>query len=54
MDDERKKLITNKATNELARLISYVNLGSQEMPIEEYYVQLAREDIVIKNSSRVI
>jgi hypothetical protein len=34
-----------EATNELATLISYLNLGSEEMPIEEY-LQLAVEDIV--------
>ena len=45
MDDEREKLRMKEATNELASLISSLNLGSEEMPIEEY-VQLAREEIV--------
>jgi hypothetical protein len=34
-----------EATNELASLISFWNLGSEEIPIEEY-VQLAGEEIV--------
>ena len=34
-----------EATNELASLISSLNLGSKELPIEEY-VQLAREEII--------
>ena len=45
MDDEREKLRMKEATNELASLISSLNLGSEEMPIEEY-VQLAGEEIV--------
>jgi hypothetical protein len=38
--DEKKD-----ATNELASLISSLNLGSEDMPIKEY-VQLVGEDIV--------
>ena len=34
-----------KNANELARLISSLDLGREEMPIEEY-VRLAREEIV--------
>ncbi len=45
MDDKREKLRMKEATNELASLISSLNLGSEEMPIEEY-VQLAWEVIV--------
>ena len=44
MDHERKSRM-KEATNELASLISFVNLGSEEMPIEEY-VQLVKEEIV--------
>ena len=40
-----KKLRMKEATNELASLISSLNLGSKELPIEEY-VQLAREEII--------
>ena len=45
MDDECEKSIMEVATNELASLISFLNLGSEEMPIEEY-VQLIGEEIV--------
>ena len=45
MDDEREKLRLKKVENELASLISSLNLGSEEMPVEEY-VQLACEEIV--------
>ena len=45
MDDERDKSRMKEATNELASLVSSLNLGSEEMPIEEY-VKLAREEIV--------
>ena len=45
IDDERKKLRMKEATFELASLISSLNLGSEEMTIEEY-VQLAGEEIV--------
>ena len=45
MNHERGKLRMKEAINELASLISSLNLGSEEMPIEEY-VQLAREEIV--------
>jgi hypothetical protein len=45
MNDEHENERMKKATNELASPISFLNLGSVEMPIEEY-VQLAREEIV--------
>ena len=45
MDDECQKLRMKEATNEMASLISSLNLRSEEMLIEEY-VQLPREDIV--------
>ena len=45
MDQECEKLRMKKTTNELASLISSLNLGIKKMPIEEY-VQLAREEIV--------
>jgi len=45
MDDECKKLRMKEATNELASLVSSLNLGSEEMPIEKY-VQLVGDDIV--------
>ena len=45
MDDECEKSIMEEATNELASLISLSNLGSEEMPIEEY-AQLVGEEIV--------
>ena len=40
MDDEREKLRIKEVKNELVSLISSLNLGNEEMPIEEY-VQLA-------------
>ena len=43
MNDEHENERMKEATNELASFLS--NLGSVEMPIEEY-VQLAREEIV--------
>ena len=45
MDREREKLRMKEATNELASLVSSLNIGSEEMPFEEY-VQLAGEGIV--------
>jgi hypothetical protein len=45
MDDECKKLRMKEATNELASLVSSLNLGSEEMPIEKY-VQLVGDEIV--------
>ena len=45
MDDEREKLRIKEASIELAGLVSSLNIGSQEMPIEEY-VQMARKEIV--------
>ena len=44
--DEHEKLRMNEVANELASLISSLNLGSEEMAIEEY-VQLAGEEIVV-------
>ena len=45
MDHECEKLRMKKATNELASLVSSLNLGSEEVPSEEV-VQLAREAII--------
>ena len=45
MGHEREKLRMKETTNELASFISTLNLGSEEMPIEEY-VQLAKEEFV--------
>jgi hypothetical protein len=45
MDDEIEKSWMKEVENELASLISSLNLGSEEMPVEEY-VQLAWEEIV--------
>ena len=45
MDDECEKSRMKEVENELANLISYLNIGSEEMPIEEY-VQWARKEIV--------
>ena len=45
MDHERENMRMKEATNELTSHISSLNLGREEMPIEEY-VQLAREEIV--------
>jgi hypothetical protein len=36
MDGEHEKTRIKEAANELASLISFLNLGSEEMPIEEY------------------
>jgi hypothetical protein len=36
MDDEHEKSRMKEATNELANLISSLNIGSEEMLIEEY------------------
>jgi hypothetical protein len=36
MDGEHEKLRMKEATNELASFISSLNLGSKELPIEEY------------------
>ena len=44
-DHEREKMRMKEATNELISDMSSLNLGREEMPIEEY-VQLAREEIV--------
>ena len=35
LDDEHHKSRPKEATNELASLVSYLNLGSEEMLIEE-------------------
>ena len=45
MDDECEKSRIKVTTNKLASLISFFNLGSEEMPMNEY-VQLAREEII--------
>ena len=45
MDVECEKLRMKEASNEISSFISLLNLGSEEMPIEEY-VQLAGEDNV--------
>ena len=45
MDDEREKLKMKEVENELASLISSLNLGSEEMPVEEY-MRLAWDEIV--------
>ena len=52
MDDEHDKSRVQEATNEVASLVSSLNLGSVELPIEEY-VQLAREEIVDAKYSMV-
>ena len=46
MDHEREKSRMKEATHELTCFISSLNLGSEELPIEEH-VQLAREKIVV-------
>ena len=46
MDCEHEKSRVQEATNEVTNIISSSNLGSEEVPIEEY-VQLAREKIVV-------
>ena len=43
--DEPEKSRMKEATNESASLVSSLNLGNEEMPIEEY-VQLAWEEII--------
>ena len=45
MDHKREKSRMKEATIELASLISPLNLGCEEISIEEH-VQLAREEIV--------
>ena len=45
MDDEREKLRMKEAANDLASIVSSLNLGSEETTIEEY-VQLAKEENV--------
>jgi hypothetical protein len=45
MDGEHEKLRMKEATNELASFISSLNLGSKELPIEEY-VQLAEGKVI--------
>ena len=45
MDNELQKSTMKETTNELESLISSLNLGSEELPIEEF-VQLAEEKIV--------
>ena len=45
MDHEWEKSRIKEATNELESIISYLNFGSEEMPIK-VYVQLVREEIV--------
>ena len=45
MDDEHGKSRMKDVKKKLASLISSLNLGSEEMLVEEY-VQLAREEIV--------
>ena len=48
MDDECKKLRMKEATNELAILVFSLNLGSEEMPIEEYVQLVGEENCVCK------
>lgn len=48
MDDEHEKERMKETTNKLANLISSLNIGSEEMLIEDY-VQLARKEIVDAN-----
>ena len=43
--DEHEKLRMNDTSNQLASLISSLNLGSEYMPIKEY-MQLVGEEIV--------
>ena len=45
MDDECEKSKMKEITNESASLISFLNLKSEEMPIEEY-VQLVGGEII--------
>jgi hypothetical protein len=45
MNDEHENSRIKETTNELASLISSLNLGSEEMLIEEY-VQLTRGEVV--------
>ena len=45
MDHEREKWRMKEQTHKLTSLISSLNLGSEDMPIEEY-VQLAGQEIV--------
>jgi hypothetical protein len=48
MDVVHRNLIMKEVANDLASLISFVNLESQEVLIEEY-VQLTREQIFDEN-----
>ena len=48
MDDEGERSRMKESTSELASLVSYLNLGSEEMCVEEY-VQLVGEEIVDAN-----
>ena len=50
IDHEREKSRMKEATNKLASLISSLNLGSEEMVIQDY-VQLVREEIVDAKSN---
>ena len=45
MDHEHENLRMKETTNYLARLISALKIGSEEMPMEEY-VQLVREESI--------
>lgn len=47
MDHECEKSRMEGATNELASIISSMNIGSEETPIEEYiYILLVWEEVV--------
>jgi hypothetical protein len=50
MDDDRENERMKEAQNELASLISCLNLGSEEMPIEEY-VQLGGEKLLMESKT---
>ena len=50
MDDEREKSRMKETSNQMATLISSLNLGSEEMHIEEY-VQLVGEEIDDANNN---
>jgi hypothetical protein len=52
MDHEHEKLRMRETTNKLTSPISALDLGSEEMPIEEY-VQLEGEEIVDAKHSMV-
>ena len=53
MNDERGKSRMNEATIQLLSLISYLNLGSEEMSVENY-VQLAVLKGVVELRTRVL